>query len=204
MFISRRYASALCAGAGLLLVISASSSITPAAATVPAVRLGVETEASILKEARSAFERKEYQRVVDRLEQASKTGALPVDAWGLKIRAQLGLGKPKEALLDYEQLHRQLAHDDVLLLREVALGFVIVLTKDMREQMRGAAYTALKDFESIDVVPLLEDGLSDASALVRALAVEALGKTEEGRRSPRLRQAIDDQAGLVKAAVLKV
>jgi hypothetical protein len=29
-------------------------------------------------------------------------------------------------------------------LREVALGFILVMVKDMREQMRGAAYTALK------------------------------------------------------------
>ena len=86
----------------------------------------------------------------------------------------------------------------------MALGFVYVLLEGMREQMRGAAYTALKDVDSPEMIPALEDGLSDGSGLVRALAAEALGKLEAGRRSPRLRNALEDQAGLVKATVLKV
>ncbi len=105
---------------------------------------------------------------------------------------------------EYDQLEQTLKQDDASLLKEVSLGFVVVLTKDMREQMRGASYTALKDFESPEAVPYLEDGLSDGSGLVRALVVEGLGKTEQGRRSPKLRKGLDDQAGLVKAAVLKV
>jgi HEAT repeat protein len=39
---------------------------------------------------------------------------------------------------------------------------------------------------------------------VRALAVEGLGRSEAGRRSKKLRGAIEDQAGLVKARVVKV
>lgn len=183
----------LIAGA-LVICIMAPSHAQPVA----------DTGAGLLKEAQAAFKKRDYQQTIDRLEQASKSGALSAEALRLKVRAQLQLGKPKEALLDYEQLQQVLAHDDPALLRDLALGFVIVLTKDMREQMRGAAYTALKDFESADVVPFLEDGLSDASALVRALVVEGLGKTGPGRRSPKLRKALDDQAGLVKAAVLKV
>ncbi len=163
-----------------------------------------DTGASLLKEAQGAFKKRAYQEALDLLDRAGKEGPLPADALRMKVRAQLYVGKPKEALLDYEQLERVLARDDADLLKEVALGFVVVLTKDMREQMRGAAYTALKDFESADTVPYLEDGLSDGSALIRALAVEGLGKTSQGRRSAKLRKALDDQAGLVKAAVLKV
>ena len=69
--------------------------------------------------------------------------------------------------------------------------------------MRGAAYTALKEVDSDEVVPYFEDGLSDGSGPVRALAVEGLGQSERGRNSPKLRAAIDDQAGLVKARVVK-
>jgi HEAT repeat protein len=163
-----------------------------------------DTGASLLKEAQTAFKKHTYQEALDLLDRAGKAGPLPADALRMKVRAQLYVGKPKEALLDYERLEQVLTHDDAVLLKEVGLGFVVVLIKDMREQMRGAAYTALKDFESAETVPYLEDGLSDGSGLVRALAVEGLGKTGEGRRSVKLRKALDDQAGLVKAAVLKV
>jgi HEAT repeat protein len=169
-----------------------------------ATRPASNAEVSVLKEAQRAFDKKEYQQALDHLERAAKGGSFSIEAWRLKVRSQLHLGKPKEALVDYEQLERKLAHDDLALLKDVALGFVLTLTKDMREQMRGAAYTALKDFESDEVMPFLEDGLSDGSGLVRALAVEGLGKTKSGRRSPKLRRALEDQAGLVKAAVLKV
>jgi HEAT repeat protein len=189
---------------GLLMIAGALVICIMAPSPVGAAQPIADTGAALLKEAQAAFKRQDYQRTIDRLEQASKSRALPGEALRLKVRAQLHLGKPKEALLDYEQFELTLAHDDPVLLKEVALGFVVVLTKDMREQMRGAAYTALKDFESADVVPFLEDGLSDASALVRTLVVEGLGKTGPGRRSPKLRKALEDQAGLVKAAVLKV
>ena len=70
--------------------------------------------------------------------------------------------------------------------------------------MRGAAYTALKEVDSDEVVPLFEDGLSDGSGPVRVLAVEGLGRSEAGRKSVKLRSALEDQAGLVKARVVKV
>jgi HEAT repeat protein len=163
-----------------------------------------EAELRALKEAQAAFDKKEYQQALDQLVRAGKAGALPADGLRLKVRAQLHLGRPKEALQDYEHLSSMLKRDDIGLLKDVAFGFIVALTKDMREQMRGAAYTALKDLESASVVPFLEDGLGDGSGLVRALVVEGLGKTEAGRRSPKLRKALEDQAGLVKAAVLKV
>jgi HEAT repeat protein len=161
-------------------------------------------EPAAIKEARAAFEQKQYERTVELLDRLSKDSVLPVDGMRLKSRAFLKLGKPKESLREYDQLEQTLKQDDVALLKEVSLGFVVTLTKDMREQMRGASYTALKDLESAEVVPYLEDGLSDGSGLVRALVVEGLGRTERGRRSPKLRKALDDQAGLVRAAVLKV
>src|SRR5262249_43796779 len=89
------------------------------------------------------------------------------------------------------------------LLREAAFGFIVVMPKDMREQMRGAAYTALKEADSDEVVPYFEDGLSDGSSAVRFLAVEGLGKSKTGRQSSKLRSAIADPAGQVKSLVVK-
>jgi HEAT repeat protein len=197
MVIHRR-GTGMFALAGVLLF-----SFLPFSLVVAAGPHGSEADRAVA-EARTAFEKKEYQQALDRLERAGQAGSLSADALRLKVRAQLHLGKPREALQDYERLNSMLKRDDVGLLKDLALSFVTILTKDMREQMRGAAYTALKDFESAEAVPFLEDGLSDGSGLVRALVVEALGKTQSGRRSPKLRKAVEDQAGLVKSAVLKV
>jgi HEAT repeat protein len=149
------------------------------------------------------YDQKEYQKVLEELAKLDSNTSGAPDVRRLKIRTLLRLGKPKEALTDYDNLVQLLKHDDQSILQEVALAFVVVLTQDMREQMRGVAYTALKEWQSPEAIPFLEDGLNDGSGLVRALAAEGLAKLDEGRRSPRFRQALDDQAALVKEAVLK-
>lgn len=161
------------------------------------------TVSPISKEIQSLFEKKEYQRTLEELAKLDKGAAGAPDVRRLKIRSLVKLGNPKEALEEYDKLEAALKQDDVPLLREVALGFIVVMMKDMREQMRGAAYTALKEFDSEEVVPYFEDGLSDGSGPVRVLAVEGLGRSDAGRKSKKLRSAIDDQAGLVKARVVK-
>lgn len=161
-------------------------------------------EATTLREAQGAYDKKQYQEAAELADRLLKDGKPELDARRLKVRALLRLGKAKDALSEYDLLAQGLGQDDQALLRELSLGFIMVMVKDMREQMRGAAYTALKDFDSADTVVLLEDGLSDGSGLVRALAAEALGKLEAGRRSPRLKKALDDQAGIVKTLVIKV
>jgi len=160
--------------------------------------------AGSLKEAQTAFDKKQYQDALDLIEQVTKEKGSQPETRRLKVRSLIFLGKPKEALAEYERHEQELKQEDRPLLKDVALGFIYVLVKDMREQMRGAAYTALKDVDSPESIPALEDGLSDGSGLVRALAAEALGKLDAGRRSPRLRNALEDQAGLVKATVIKV
>ncbi|HJU05226.1 MAG TPA: HEAT repeat domain-containing protein, partial [Nitrospiraceae bacterium] len=132
----------------------------------------------------------------------AETG-VAADAGRLKIRSLIRLGRPADALVEYEHRHPSTGGDDKPLLREVAIGFVIPLLKDMREQMRGAAYTALKELDSDDMVPYFEDGLSDGAGLVRALAAEGLGRLPAGRRSARLRKAMGDQAAIVRTATLK-
>lgn len=157
-----------------------------------------------LKDAQAAFEKKQYAQSLELLDRLAREEGLSVEARTLKIRALLRLGRPVDALTEYERLEHQLKRDDEPLLREVAIGFITPLLKDMREQMRGAAYTALKELDSDETIPYFEDGLGDGSGLVRALAAEGLGRREAGRRSPRLRKALEDRAGLVKAAAIKV
>ncbi|MEE9203798.1 MAG: HEAT repeat domain-containing protein, partial [Nitrospirales bacterium] len=120
-----------------------------------------------------------------------------------KILAFVREGKPQQAFDEYERLTSVAGREDHKLLREVGIGFILPLRNDMRVQMRGAAYTALKEQNTPETVPYLEDGLSDESGLVRALVAEGLGKLEAGRRSARFRQAVKDQAALVRVAVLK-
>ena len=158
---------------------------------------------SVPKETQAAFDKQQYGQVLDQLAKLEKEQGAAPDIHRLKIRSFLKVGNPKDALGEYDKLESVLKHDDESILREVALGFIVVMLKDMREQMRGAAYTALKEVDSDDVVPYFEDGLSDESGPVRALAVEGLGRSEAGRKSAKLRAAVEDQAGLVKARVVK-
>lgn len=162
------------------------------------------TGASVPNDVQALYDKKEYQKTVDEIGKLEKEASAVPDVRRLKVRALLRLGKPKDALEEYDKLESALKQDDTPLLREVALGFIVVMMKDMREQMRGAAYTALKEFDSDEAVPFFEDGLTDGSGPVRMLAVEGLGRSEAGRRSKKLRSAINDQAGLVKARVVKV
>lgn len=159
--------------------------------------------ASQIQQSQALYDKKEYQKALEVLDKLdSQTSSAPA-VRRLKIRTLLRLGNPKAALTNYDELVQVLKAEDQSILREVSLGFVLVLTKDMREQMRGAAFTALKEWHDPESIPFLEDGLSDGSGLVRALAAEGLAKLNEGRRSTRFRQALEDQAVLVKVAVLK-
>ncbi len=158
---------------------------------------------SVPNDAQAAFDKQQYEQVLEQLAKLEKEQGADPDVLRLKIRSFLKLSNPKDALGEYDKLEFALKQDDIPLLREVALAFIVAMVKDMREQMRGAAYTALKEVDSDEVVPYFEDGLSDGSGPVRALAVEGLGRSEAGRKSMKLRAAIDDQAGLVKARVVK-
>lgn len=161
------------------------------------------SEASRIQRSQALYDKKEYRKALEELDKLdARTSGAP-DVRRLKIRTLLRLGNPKDALTNYDELVMVLKRDDPSILREISLGFVLLLTKDMREQMRGAAYTALKEWHSPQSIPFLEEGLSDGSGLVRALAAEGLAKLDEGRRSARFRKALGDQAVLVKEAVLK-
>jgi len=157
-----------------------------------------------LQEARQAFAKKDYDRTLALVEPLLGEKAVAHDARRLKIRSLIRLSRPVDALNEYDRLVPQLTQDERPLLRDLAIGFVTSLLKDMREQMRGAAYTALKEVESEDMISYFEDGVSDGSGLIRTLAVEGLGRLPAGRRSPSLNKALEDQAAMVRAATVKV
>lgn len=170
---------------------------------IPTVGSAFGESTSNVQQSQALYDKKDYQRALETLNLLDPQTASAPDVRRLKIRTLLRLGNPKDALSVYDELVQTLKQDDQPMLRELSLGFILVLTKDMREQMRGAAYTALKEWQSPDAIPFFEDGLSDGSGLVRALAGEGLAKLDAGRRSPKFRQALDDQAVLVKEVVLK-
>jgi len=151
-----------------------------------------------LKEAQAAFSKQQYDQALQLLESLGEKGNAAPDVRRLKIRTLAKAGKPKDALAEYEGITRTTKKDELPLLREVAFGFIVPMLKDMRVQMRGVGYTALKEIESDESVPYFEDGLSDGAGQVRALAAEGLGQLEAGRRSPRLKNALQDQAAYVR------
>ncbi len=165
----------------------------------PAPSAGAET----LQDSQAAFDKQRYDQTLQLLDSLGTGGKVAPDVRRLKIRALAKAGKPLEALAEYDVLVPSGKPDDRPLLREVAFGCITPLLKDMRDQMRGAGYTALKEIDSDETVPYLEDGLSDGSGMVRALAVEGLGQLRAGQRSPRLKQALEDPAAQVRANALK-
>jgi len=167
-------------------------------ATIGGVLSAEAAGADPLQEAQAAFNKHQYDRALQLLEPLARSGNVSSDVRRLKARTLAKLGRGVEALVEYEGVVQRSKQDAPALLREVAFGFIIPLLKDMRVQMRGAGYTALKEVESEETVPYFEEGLSDDAGQVRALAAESLGQFEAGRRSPRLKSALQDQAAYVR------
>jgi len=153
-----------------------------------------------LKEAQTAFKAQQYEKALAVIE-TIKADAPDVRRWKARTLAKLFRGT--DALAEYDALTRLSKKDEPALLREVALSYIVPMLKDMRVQMRGAGYTALKEIESEETVPYFEGAFTDESGQVRALAVEGLGQLEAGRRSPRLEAALHDQAAYVRKYALK-
>jgi HEAT repeat protein len=183
---------------GILLVVILCSM------GIPGILSAAASFEQELREARHAFDQKQYDRTLTVVEPLLKEPMVATKARRLKIKSLIRLARPIDALGEYEHLFEQLKQDDRPLLRELAIAFITPMLKDMREQMRGAAYTALKELDSDEGIPYFEDGISDGSGLIRALAVEGLGRLPAGRRSASLNKALEDQAGMVRAAAVKV
>ena len=157
---------------------------------------------AVMAQAQKAYEDEKYQEVVDVLTPILKKAPVPLAANRLHLLALARLGEVPKALDVYEEMVKTSKREDEGLLRQMAIASILPRRTDMREQIRGAAYTALKEINSDEVIPYLEDGLTDGSGMLRALVAEALAKRKAGQRSKRFRNALKDEAGLVRAAVL--
>lgn len=177
----------------MLCLVVSSRTVLPAQAAGP----------DGLKDAQAAFQKHQYDQALQLLAPLEKSGNVSPDVRRLKARALAKTGKPLDALAEYDAITQAAKKDDLPLLREVAFGCIVPLLKDMRDQMRGAGYTALKEIDSEETVPYFEDGLSDGSGVVRALAAEGLARLKAGQKSARFRSALSDQAALVRVGVLK-
>ena len=156
-----------------------------------------------LAEARKAFVNGEYERTLELVEPLIQAQASLSQVRRLKLLSLVRLGKTQEGLAEYERLSRELGRENEEVLREMAINIILPVRTDMRDQFRGAAYTALKEIHSDEIVPYFEDGLSDGTGMIRALVAEGLGRLPAGQRSKRFREALQDRAGLVRVAVLK-
>ena len=168
--------------------------------TVPSV---VCATADSLEEARTAYHQQKYAQALKVLDSLIGSGIGPPGALELRLRTYLNLRQSEKAVLDYFRLAEQQGKDDLALLRELSLGVIAAAIGDMREQMRGAAVTALKEMGGADTVPVLEMALADQSGLVRALAVEGLAQEGHALQSKRLRKLLQDPAALVRVVVLR-
>ena len=150
-----------------------------------------------------AFSQGEFAKTLELLEPRLAQDPSLATLQRLKWLSLVRLGKTSEGLAVFEAYSRQLGHQEALLLRELAIQSILPFRTDMREQIRGAAYTALNEVESDDVVPYLEEGVTDGTGMVRALIAQGLGNLHAGRESKRFHALLNDQAGFVRATVLK-
>ena len=158
---------------------------------------------SSVEAVRKAFEAGEYPKVLELVGPLLKENPIPSQVQQWRLLALAHTGKVGEALDVYEKLSKANQREDEVLLKQMAIASILPLRSDMREQMRGAAYTALREMEAIDVLPYLEDGLADQSGMIRALVTEGMGHVAAGRQSKRFRAALKDGAALVRANVLE-
>ena len=182
---------------GVILLTVACSVVllgaTGAGQPSPEERLGL---------AERAFAQGDFQKTVDLVEPLLDDAPWRRASFRLKMLSLVRLGKTAEGIRVYEQFVETDGSDEGLL-RELAVQSILPFRADMREQVRGAAYSALKEIPSDEVVPYFQDGLSDGSGMIRVLVAEGMGKFPKGLQSESFRNALKDQAGLVRVTVLK-
>lgn len=181
-------------------VLIDAAQAAPSSATPPA---------SIEREILSAYKAGHYDRAAALLETLPAERALSRDLGQAAFFSYLRLGKPEAAWKIYLRLYPPGQQDQPRWLREAAYSFVVSRVRDRDEHVRVTAYTALAEIAGRDDLPLLEDGFLDSSILVRALAVEGLGRValqlkKAGRFTPTaiLTRALNDPAPAVRIAAL--
>jgi HEAT repeat protein len=158
---------------------------------------------TILKEANQTFVQGEFQKTLELVEPLLQTSSALREPARLKVLSLVRLGKTKDGVEAFDQFVKAIGHQDEALLREMAIQSILPFRSDMREQVRGSAYSALKEIQSSEVLGNFQDGLSDGSGMIRVLVAEGMGIFPEGRKLESFRGALNDQAGLVRVTVLK-
>ena len=162
------------------------------------------TSVSLEREASDAFNRAEYGTVLE-LFQSPPSGVIPSKRLlRLAVQSAVKLGRPEEGLDIYERLVKVDQLDDLTLLRQLAVSFLSAHVRDPKEHIRIAAYSALAELSLPDQQPILEDGLLDTSPLVRARAIEGLGRAGLAAKSNPLRRALQDDMLPVRIAAMNV
>lgn len=164
---------------------------------------GASVAADALSEARAAYGQQKYEEALKILDPLVANGKAASEALELRVRTYLKLKQPEKAVPDYLRWADHRGKDDARLLRELAFQVIAAAVGDMREQMRGAAVTALKEMGGADTLPALEAALADQSGLVRALAVEGVAHGGRAAKSKRLRKLLYDPAAIVRVAALR-
>jgi HEAT repeat protein len=161
------------------------------------------------RELLTAFQNGRYDQVI-RLYASLPQGRPPSkDVLRAALRSYLRLGQPEAALPIYVTLTPPGQSDDPSTLRDLARAFISSHARDPEEYVRIAAFTSLAETGDRQAIPLLEDGLLDPSILVRARAIEGLGRTavqakRSGQPAPTapLKRALQDPAPPVRIAAL--
>lgn len=152
--------------------------------------------------AEQAFERGDFQKTLELVDPLLGDAEWQRPSSRLKMLGLVRLGQTAEGIDAYDAYVKVNGKDEGLL-RELAVQSILPFRSDMREQVRGAAYSALKEIPSDEVVPYFQDGLSDGSGMIRVLVAEGMGKLPSGRQAKSFRNALKDKAGLVRVTVLK-
>ena len=186
----------------------------PAFSTVPSATAGANPVRE--REALAAFNQAQYDRVIGLFEALPPEPLPSTEFTRIAMFSYLRLGQADAALKLYTRLVPSGQPDKPRWLRDVAMSVITSRARDSQEYVRIAVYSALADLAGGDTVPLLEDGLLDSSVLVRAKAVEGLGRINERATSSKqakqaqqppstlaaLKRALDDAAPAVRIAAL--
>ena len=166
--------------------------------------MNVETSReTILDLAEHAFDRGDFPKTIELVEPLLTDDPQSLrSAHRLHVLSLVRLGKTAEGVGAYDRFVKAANGNDDVLLRELAIQSILPFRSDMREQVRGAAYSALKEVASENVVLYLQDGLSDRSGMIRVLVAEGMGKFPSGRQSGTFRGALNDPAGFVRVTVI--
>lgn len=141
----------------------------------------------ILEQASQTFTQGDFPKTLELVEPLLAESKFLREPFRLKILSLVRLGKTSEGVEAYDLLAKKRGRKDEVLLREMAIQSILPFRSDMREQVRGSAYSALKEIQSPEVLPYFQDGLSDGSGMLRVLVVEGIGKFSAGRKSESFR-----------------